>query len=418
MQGNSEGSRTVCVGVPDGKYCLIPATAMCAAWLAYREGRIRFMDLRVWFAAHEMVERRCVLAKNRSPSYTLSELGKLTGSSGDEHLHGSLQRLMALKLLRWSHTEIAFPACDADPGLSPMLARVPNHRRKVPVPRRMIRYLATARQPAVVATILGLCLRGLYHRMGACNAGGTCKASWVAETFAVCVRSVRRARQRLEDLGWITPVAMPHWHQQRFGESFVVNLHWENPAARPRAGLSPRRPTSTPELSPPESHKDLPAELQNTEPGPAGPSGSSRPEAAKPRPSLAAVIEADLEQPSRLEALWGQAVQNQRVCATPAERLNFFAAACHARRAGRRNPPGLFATLVRRRLWSVISLADEDAARETLRRLGPVAGPRPIVPTSVPSVAGRNRLAISSVGDATSVRELIRRSLTSVGALC
>lgn len=376
MNGDSAGSRPVSVGVPDGKCCLIPAAAMCAAWLAYRQGHIRFMDLRVWFAAHEMVERRCVLAKNRLPSYTLAELGRLTASAGGEHLHSFLHRLAAANLLRWSSTEIAFLWCEADPSLAPMLAHVPNHRRKVPVPRRVIRYLATARQPAVVATILGLCLRGLYHRAGACHAGGTCKASWVAETFAVCVRSVRRARQQLEDLGWVTPVAMPHWHQQRFGESFVINLRWQNPGCQPRPALSPRPPSSTTELSPPESHKDLPAELQHTEPGRPVRAGASASPKSDHRPTLKAVTPVDLEDPLRLDVLWRQAVEGQLLRDSPAERLNFFAAAWHARRVGDRNPPGLFAAVVRRRLWSAISLADEDGARLAMRQVTPIAKPR------------------------------------------
>lgn len=416
MEHKIERTRTVSVGVPDGKYSLIPATALCAAWQAYREGRIRFIDLRVWFAAHEIVERRCVLAKNRLPSYRLEELAVLVGSGAGEHLQSSLRRLMDTSLLEWTSTRIDFPPCEVGAGLANMLRLVANYRRKVPIPRRILRYLATARQPAVVATILGLCLRGLYHRAGVCHAGGTCKASWVADMFGVCIRSVRRARQQLEELGWVKPLAMPHWHQQRYGESFVVNLHWRNPVTS-RPSLSPRRPSSEVELSPPVSHKDLPAEVQHTEPAAAGPSGASGWEKAPKKPMLRAITDIDLTDPHRLNILWRQAIEARVAHRSSAERLNFFAAACHARRVGRRNPAGLFATLVRRRLWATISIADEDEARAALQRLGPMDE----IWRSPRSAARNPPHPVGSVppdADAlASVRKLIHRSLMSVGAL-
>jgi hypothetical protein len=43
--------------------------------------------------------------------------------------------------------------------------------------------------------------------------------------------------------------------------------------------------------------------------------------------------------------------------------LKFFSAAAHAVRVGRTNPAGLFATIVRKGLWSFVTSADEDIAR-------------------------------------------------------
>lgn len=416
MERENERTRTVSVGVPDGKYSLIPAAALCAAWQAYRVGRIRFIDVRVWFAAHEMVERRCMLAENRLPSYTPEELAVLVGGSAGEHLRSSVRRLTAVGLLEWTGTRIGFPPCKAEAGLTRMLGLVANHRRQVPIPRRILRYMATARQPAVVATILGLCLRGLYHRAGACHAGGTCKASWVAGTFGVCIRSVRRARQHLEGIGWVSPLSMPHWHQQRYGESFIVNLSWLA-RARPRSSLSPRQPVSTTELSPPGADKDLPAEVQNTEPAAVGPTGDLGRNQARPTPRLNAITDIDLANASRIEALWRQAVERRLVRASAAERLNFFAAAFHARRVGRRNPSGLFATLVRRRLWATISMADEDESREALRRLGPVVWNPAATSSAAAHPLGDRSTANTDAVAAASVRALIQRSLSSVGAL-
>jgi len=50
------------------------------------------------------------------------------------------------------------------------------------------------------------------------------------------------------------------------------------------------------------------------------------------------------------------------VAAGESGRLRVLAAAERARSVGRSNPPGLFASLLRRGLWSHITMADEDAA--------------------------------------------------------
>ena len=67
-------------------------------WWAYRSRRIQLMDLRVWFAAQEMVARRCQLAPDQMPHYTPEELHGLVGGVGKEHLRASLRHLEALGL--------------------------------------------------------------------------------------------------------------------------------------------------------------------------------------------------------------------------------------------------------------------------------------------------------------------------------
>ncbi len=60
---------------------------------------------------------------------------------------------------------------------------------------------------------------------------------------------------------------------------------------------------------------------------------------------------------------WSASLVNGSEC----DRLRFFAAAEHAKAIGTRNPCGLFATLVRRKLWHYATLDDEDAARRRLQ---------------------------------------------------
>src|SRR5688500_18068865 len=86
----------------EGGYRLVTVPQMCAAWTAYRQKLIEFRDLRVWFAAHEVVSRRCQTGKGRVPNHTLAELKGLVGGVGGEHLRASLHRLERHGLLKWS----------------------------------------------------------------------------------------------------------------------------------------------------------------------------------------------------------------------------------------------------------------------------------------------------------------------------
>ena len=138
---------------PKGGYRLIPVVQLCMAWSAYRAGLIRLFDLRVYFACHEMVARRCLSAKTSLPScFTLKELDRLTGL-GAKRLKASLGRLTAARLLIWSEAAIAFPGSaeslpeEGRKVLIEMLDQIPNHERLVPVPRRTLRLLAGGGAP-------------------------------------------------------------------------------------------------------------------------------------------------------------------------------------------------------------------------------------------------------------------------------
>src|SRR5262249_46266739 len=76
---------------PKGGYLLIAAVRLALAWWAYHENLIRLVDLRVWFAACEMVARRCGRATPLPRRFGLDELRRLTGLS-TKRLKDSLRR--------------------------------------------------------------------------------------------------------------------------------------------------------------------------------------------------------------------------------------------------------------------------------------------------------------------------------------
>ena len=88
--------------------------------------------------------------------------------------------------------------------------------------------------------------------------------------------------------------------------------------------------------------------------------------AASTPPSLSDVVPADLRDITRLEALRQQAIRRGWLTGCDADRLNFVAAAVHARRIGA-TPCALFVAVVREQRWELITQEDEDQARALLR---------------------------------------------------
>ena len=309
---------------PRGGYRIITAAILTAAWGAYRLKLIRLVDLRVWYATHEMDARRCRVEQGHPRRFHREELRKLTGLSL-KRLKDSLRRLEAARILSWSETTLGFPdapdvlALERYAGLQAFLDKIPNPDRKIPVPRRTLRLLAGGARPALIATVLGHLIRGLYLKSGKCLDRGRVKASWIVDTFGVSLRRVKQARHELIAGGWLIPLDADQWALNRWGAHFRINLEWSRldeiksvPSvaststdlnhpilgeASPGSGpeLAPPQVPTGPELAPPESYeKPLHGRGKNQKPasGPAGISIFNSPEnAPRSRTSPHAVSE-------------------------------------------------------------------------------------------------------------------------------
>jgi hypothetical protein len=363
---------------PAGGYRFITVVQLCMAWWAYQYNRIRLLDLRTWFAAHELVARRCGLKPGRYPVYTLDELHGLVGGVGGEHLRASLHRLEAIGLLTWSGTAITFATApralqvEDHSSLQTMLAGIRNNRRRVPVPRRILRFIAGGARRVVIATLLGHLLRCLYFRRGQCVAEGLCKARWIATVFGVDLRNVKAARKHLADIGWLTLQVTPRWVCNRWGQKVVINLAWSRPMpekpGRDKAPVSPPPDAfSTTRLPPPDSHQKPLLGFNHQKPAARGPAGAFSSHIPVQRlPTLRHITAPDLHYTDRLLALFQEATREGRITGSDASRLQFVALAEHVLARKPRNPGGLFAALLRQRLWQVITQPEEDAARRRL----------------------------------------------------
>lgn len=260
-----------------GRYRKITVHQLAMAWWLFSERLITKRQLRVWFAAHEMAERRRYAAQDpaspegtkseaRKPLYTLDELKSLVGGRGsdsaDADLQADLRRLSVIGLVTVAAHEIHFAASfdqldprvtksvgreavggsgrpDAEPageggekgGFWAMFNALPHPRRSVPVPRRMVRALAAGYSKGVTAVVLATLIRSLFwHKdKDAYRVDGRTKREWIAETFGISLRTVTDARARLIDLGWLVPQETPQWLLNRYGTHDAINPTWAAP---------------------------------------------------------------------------------------------------------------------------------------------------------------------------------------------
>ena len=357
---------------PAGGFCFITGMALLGAWWAYRRGFVTRLDIRVWLACFEAVARRCRVPRGCVARFTVVELRELVGSDSDEEIRRSIRRLTARGLVCWSEASVRVgqpvrALCnDEQADLDEHLAQVPNHRRRIPVPRRVIRLLARTGTRVSIATVFGHLLRCLFYRGHECRPTGTCKASWIAAVFNVDPRNVKEARMSLVKMALLRMEPVGQNFLNRHGPLVTVNLEWASAPAECR-GLPPPRSIRRDDSPPPIREPELLRILTNQNRAAGRDAGAERERERNGKPSLRHVVPADLTDAARLACLFKQACVAGYVQPTESDRLKFFASAEHARAVATCNAPGLFAANVRERRWGVITLADEDAARRRLR---------------------------------------------------
>lgn len=352
---------------PPGGYRLLPVTQLCAVWTAYLAGELSWLAVRVFLALQEVAARREATERSmrrRGRIYRpyrivageiVGELQQLVGCARLTQVRTALRQLVTTGVLAESDGVLSVDDCKT-PGIDvgPMLAQLGRGGR-VPVPRRVLRYLALRSSAASAAFLLGAACRCCYlQRGGAYSARGRCSIRFVAEAFELHERSVKRATAELAAQGWVTrPVDNCAWRRRWGG---VIELH----AVAFDSETSPRAPAHRTGLSPAIEKRKLLTDVKNQERRVVSEDGQVR--------CLRAVQLRELRDANCLERRFQRVVRSGLLANTPADRLQFHAAAVHALRVGRRNPCGLFVAVIRRGIWAYISQGDEDAARAMLAR--------------------------------------------------
>jgi len=204
----------------------------------YQQGAIALGTLRVWLGTLELVEKRCCTDPDAPVYYDPEELRRLLHVPRLEPVRAALQRLEDLGLLAWSPPAIQFlPHARAlrealtQDSYQTLRAQLAPGLRWVPVPRRLLVWLAQEGQPGVIATALGVLLRCMRYKARQCVAGGRVAAPWIATVFGVAERTVQRAMQVLQGCGWLARLAVQPERERPHGRYTVINLAWERPGA-------------------------------------------------------------------------------------------------------------------------------------------------------------------------------------------
>ncbi len=376
--------------IPGGFHTLTP-TQLCNVLWTFQERRISNQAFRVAFALEAQQAIGCALRRlrpqRRSPLSNAPELlSRLSGIPRDRVATALRQLDRAGVLAGPGLRKTPIPGSEA---LLEVLRCRRSARRPIPVPRRILMFLAQLSALALSQVMIGYLLRGLsrHPRTGEMGHRGTVKASWLARHLGLSLRSVRLARASLINQGWISADTQSIQRKlNRDGAYFTIRLDWKpNPVRtsqesrpmsppaptqnrhldRESAPLQPNRP---PDFAPPK--EDLRTSIekdQNQRTHPTAPLPEPSPGVFKSKPNLNAVQLEDLRNFGRMEILFRQAVQRYGLAPVEAEVLNFIAAAVRAREIGR-DPARVFVWMVRHRKWDHITQAQEDYARRALAR--------------------------------------------------
>ena len=422
----------------EGRYRKITVHQLAIAWWLFQSKHLTKRQLRVYFAAHEMAERRRYAKTNpdpdrraggresrRKPLYTLDEIKSLVGGRNSKTANAALsadvKALGRLGLVKIMPHAIEFAvsidqiALEDVTGFWSFFDEIPNRNRSIPIPRRTCRALAGGFPTAVMAMMIALMIRSLFwHRsvgeegQGGYRIDGRTKCSWIADVFGVSRRAVTDARTRLIELGWITPIDAPQWELNKWGQRYQLNVDTFGPSEVQNPIID--EPDLSGEIASPESDNSgetaslclnksssLKGNIKTRNPAPTraetsgvliqkdrGSRRINRGGACSGSASLWNIREEDLRDTQRLLVMYHQAVERKLVTSSEAGWLNFLALAERARAHGR-DASRLFFWLLKNQRWDFITQSDEDAALARLRLLRD--GPRKRITLEEPAKA-------------------------------
>lgn len=285
------------------------------------------------------------------------------------------------------------------------------NKGELPIPRRLIRFLAKCEKRSTFLTLLSYIERGVTLRNRSVKNAGSIKAGLIASKTGLSLRSVRLARKELLELGIITPDTTKYQRKlNRDGAYFTINLNWspEKNAAqvihRKGSGGAIKSPTAEKsvlsaciegsiqgvdnlkispskiaplptkkcsEIAPPYRDPKTSKESRNqkTQSKASNTSGVFSKQLRQGRsPNLFDVQMEDLKSFDRTEILYEQAVKLKIIENSESNLLNFVGAAVRAKTCESREPVRVFVGIIRKKLWHHITQADEDRARTAINK--------------------------------------------------
>lgn len=375
----------------EGCYRPITVHQLAMYWWLYAESKITARQLRIVFALHEMHERRSFGDSDAHRRYTVKELRQLIGGGGesDAALTRDIGRLCRLGVITFESNRLTFATrvgqlsskLDLE-SFWTLFNQLDHPKRTVPVPRRVLRALAGGFSRAVMGTLIAHLIRCLFwHKGGGYRVDGRTKASWVVDLFGISRASVLAARKKLVELGWLEKLPAEQWELNRWGGRFAIctagpNVEFVAESGPPLAANESIPGPLCKQISSPKGEAK-----ETRKPTSGGPSGVSLetdsgsrkrkanedPNVEKP-PTIFDIQKIDLEEPTRTEALYQDAVKRGKASPSQHGRMQFWALAERAKARGH-DPARLLAWLLRENKTEFIAQIDEERSLERIKRL-------------------------------------------------
>lgn len=409
----------------EGGYTLVPLSRLGNALGAFIAGVITLAEFKAFFALLEMAAiREAAKYRGRTTGdkicYEHEEIRNYVDSTENYSPRTSIKRLEAHNLVQFTPQAVTFTDTPLQFAYEVIenLAGGRSPRRLIPIPRRVIKFLAACNQPAMLKAITAILIRGLTYKKGIINLAGSCKSSWVASIVGISLRAAKYARMFLIKVGLISlDTGSTQRKLNRTGAYFVVNPSWnpncpqmipepvdapsqaqeissvptieevptveeavmpitgENEAVPvdnsvlPEVEFAPPAPLKCTEFAPPLKDKE-PSKEANKDQKPL-PSAlrSGVYKTPSQNPKLNAIEKFDLMNFIRCELLYWQAVNRGWINHNEANVLNWLSAAVRAKEVARKqggDPVRIFVTIVKKKLWHLITNEQEDYARQVL----------------------------------------------------
>ena len=365
--------------VVPGGFELLPTSTLCNVLAAVEQKLISGKALRTFCAVVTTVASRNASrhsSKETHVHFTVDELIELT-KLPRRIIKKSLRQLHATGIVSWSAQEVTIERpIQAYSNAQVGIIGETSAKRLVPLPRRVLRFLARCRKASLIRVMLAYMVRGLRRsKKDGINNKGAVKCSWIVELTGLCLRSVQTARKALIDLGWLSKdTSSTQRKLNRTGSYFVINVEWAERSLQANVGGEKKEPLFA---SPPPQKRTLfasPIKKQRTS------YGSTK---TKITQSLKEEIPPDgsgfckkisfknikpeyLKTVSGVFALYHSALKLKLFTHSEQNLLNFFAAAVKAKRSWR-NSVAMFVWTVKNG-FQFITDQDEIRAQEILKK--------------------------------------------------
>ena len=338
--------------------------------IAYREG-ISPAAIRVylhgWLAADQQ--------RFTHDPITLDKLMGQTGLS-DYTVHEAMRELRAAELMALTEGRLTFNH-GVIPAAKPYLPDLKTSpERPVPIPKTILKRLTREGKGSNLIGALVHLLRCLFIDQGDINNEGFVSDKLITRLTGLCERTIRRVRKWMKEIGLLVEKSINACVKGIHGRLFTVNLNGQTASTIPSSEPSKIADLSAlPPSCPLYINNKNQCSTQNRVSNPLLSGVFSKRDKILPKPkeilphspSLKDIQVIDLQDMSRLDALYRQAVEQKWLPDCESSIQNFVGAATRAMQVTG-NAVKIFVGIVKRGLWGYITLAQEDASREALNR--------------------------------------------------